>query len=385
MPLRPSAPAATAPARPLGVARATIGVAALLKAGVVGPILLGLAEPGAIRLPFPGLPPLPAAAVPGILAVWIGAAATLALGWRTRASAGLLCLTLVTVLLGDQQLYSNHLYLLATLVGLLGLADAGAAVSLDARRSGIRERVPGWPVALLKLQVTIVYGFAALAKLNLVFLSGAVMNAYLGRGAPLGFPEALRTVGVMAPLSLAAIGVECFLALAVWSRRWRPAMFVTGLAFHAAIVLGMPSTGELVVFSLAMFALYLLFLDAEPGGRTVVWDDRCGFCSTWARWIRRLDWLRLHRFVASSGGSLPHGIAREDADRALQLVEEGGDRAEGYEAVARVLERLPATFLWAPILRCPWARGPGDRAYRRFAARRSCRIREAGRRPRGGG
>lgn len=369
MPLR------TTGSRPVAVARIVVGAAVLLKAGVLVPTLLALRDPAVLRVPMASwLPALPADAVPAVIGVWLVSGTAFLLGWRTRLAGGVLAAVVLITLLGDQQLYSNHLYLAVTLTALLTLADAGAALSLDARRRGARPRVTAWPVTLLKLQVTIVYGFAALAKLNLVYISGAVLNTQLGWGSLVAVPDALRRWEVMSVLALVSILAEAFLALALWSERWRPVGFGLGLAFHAAIVLGMDPTGELIVFSALMFALYLLFLDAPVHGRVVVWDDACSFCGAWVRGIRRLDWLRAHRFVgASTLDVLPSGITRAEADEALQLVGPEG-RAAGFDAVRTAMEALPISFLWAPYLRNRLIRGLGARAYRAVASRRRCGV-----------
>lgn len=367
----------TTSARPLAVARIAVGAGLLVKLAVLLPVLLRLGDPTLLRIPMASwLPVLPGEAVPTLVALWIAGAVGLMVGWRTRLSGAVLAAVLLTTLLGDQQLYSNHLYLGFTLAALLTVADSGAALSLDARRRGARQEVAAWPVTLLKLQVTLVYGFAGLAKINLVYVSGAVLNAQLGWGSLLPFPEALRRWEVLAPLALLSILTELFLAGALWTRRWRPVGLSLGLAFHVAIIVGMDPTGELIVFAVLMFSLYLLFLDAEARSRTVLWDDACSFCGSTVRALRRLDWLRVHRFVGTSAFEvLPGGVTRAEVDEAVQLLGPGG-RASGFDAVRLILERLPVSFLWAPYLRNRWIRRLGDRAYRMVAARRRCGLRD---------
>lgn len=252
----------TVGSRRLGIARIGIGAATLLKLAVLAPMLLALRDPGLLRVPMASwLPPLPGDLVPLVIGIWLVSGVLFTMGWRTRVSGILLSCALLTTLLGDQQLYSNHLYLALTLTALLTVGDAGAALSADARRRGERPRVPAWPVLLLRAQVTIVYGFAAIAKLNLAFVSGAVLNAQLGWGSILPFPDALRRWEVLSFLALLSILIEAFLALALWFRRTRRAGIIVGVAFHTAIVLGMDPTAELIVFSILMSSLYVLHLD----------------------------------------------------------------------------------------------------------------------------
>jgi hypothetical protein len=245
----------------LGMARVLVGIAALVKASIVIPVLSELSDPTAIRLPLASwIPALSHVFIPVVVGVWLVAAIAFLVGWQTVWAGSALLAALATVLVGDQQLYSNHLYLLATVVGLLTLAGAGRELSLDARGADKPSRSPGCAVVLLKLQVSIVYGFTALAKVNLTFLSGAVLGAVLGRNSLLPFPDAARTFTVMASLSWGAILVEMFLAAAFWSQRWRPVAVVAGVLFHLSIVLFVGPVLELVVFALIMFALYLIHL-----------------------------------------------------------------------------------------------------------------------------
>jgi predicted DCC family thiol-disulfide oxidoreductase YuxK len=367
----------TAPARPLALARIVLAAVALAKAADLGPVLLRLADGEVLRLPYGPWSPDPSPALArALVAVWAGAGAAFLVGWRTRWAGALLVAAMALVLAVDAHLYSNHFYLAILLCLLLTVADSGAALSVDARRDGEREVVPGWPVTLLKLQLSIVYGYAVLAKLNAYYLSGTVLLVHWTRQGPYALPGPMRSFQVLAALSLLALLAEALLAVGLWSRRTRHPTLVVGLALHLAIIPTMGSTGQLTLFAAMMFAVYLLFLDAAPGSRLVVWDDHCAFCRDWVRSFRRLDWLRVHRFEGSSDPTVLAGaaIAREEADAALQLVTTTGTRLSGFDAVRSILEHLPASFLWAPVLRLPPVRWLGDRAYRRVAARRACEV-----------
>ncbi|HWR52492.1 MAG TPA: DCC1-like thiol-disulfide oxidoreductase family protein [Bryobacteraceae bacterium] len=108
-------------------------------------------------------------------------------------------------------------------------------------------------------------------------------------------------------------------------------------------------------------------------GRIVVWDDGCAFCRAWVERARRLDWLRAHEFI---GASEPEaydgtGLTREQTAEAMQLVWPGG-RASGFDAVRRILLRLPLTALPALLLWLPPVIWLGPMMYRRVAARRHC-------------
>lgn len=366
--------AAPAQARALAIARMGVSVAILLELRASADSLLRLADPAYIRTPYvEWAPGLSEPMAWGLIGLWLASVVAFGIGWRTRVAGTVLTLTLAAVLLADQQLYSNHLYLMVLVTGLLTAGDAGAALSVDAIRDGERSPGAGWPRTLLRAQVSIVYGFAALSKVNLTYLSGSVVASYLRREGPLAVPAEWRTVEPMMVLAILAICLEGFVAIGLWLPRWRAAAIVAGLLLHVGITAWLSPTYQIAVFSLLMLPLFVLFLDTTPE-RVVVWDDGCGFCAGWVRWFRRLDWLRVLRFVPRSelaGAGLP--VGEDDAARALQLI--GPRRVRtGFSAVVGIAELLPVSFLWAPVFRVPGIRAIGDSVYARVAARRACAV-----------
>lgn len=245
------------PAAPLGMARIATGLAALAKLLIVGPDLLALSLPGTVRLPWiDGF--APAVAMPYVvIAAWTASAVAFTAGFRTRAAGIVLCITAALTLASDHQLYSNHLYLLILLAGLLVLSDAGADRSIDAGwRSG--RTVSGLGPQLLRIQVTIVYGYAALWKINLQFLSGAVLGIYLREGF-VALPVFADDPVMLAWLAIMTVLMEFFVAFGLWSARLRPLAAAVGIALHIAFVLFISIWGDLVVFGLLMVGTYPLF------------------------------------------------------------------------------------------------------------------------------
>lgn len=365
-----------APARPLALARIGASIAILAELPNSAETLLRLANPAVIHAPYLSWTPRMTEPMAWLLiGLWLIGGILLLVGWHTRLGGMLLVAGLAGSLFSDQQVYSNHLYLMMPVAALLTVADSGAAISLDAVRKGGRDWVPGWPVFLLCAQICFVYGFAALAKLNPDFISGSVVASYLRRDGLLAIPSAWRSLEPMLVLSLLAILSEAFLALALWTPRWRPAAMVVGLGLHVFIAGWLSPTVSLIVFSLLMLPLYLVFLDAAPQARTVVWDDGCGFCATWVSWFRRLDWMHALRFIPRSElaqADLP--VSEDAAARALQVVLPTGAVRGGFAAVTRVAEVLPVSYLWAPILRLPPIAMVGEAVYRRVAERRRCEL-----------
>lgn len=249
--------------RPLATTRILLAAAALLKSAHLAFLMPALAEPGAIRLPHPWspLPELGPMLAWGVVAVAGVAALALALGQHSRTAAVTLAGALAVALAADRQLYSNHLWLLICLSALLALTDCGAARSLDSRRRGSIEPVQAWPVRLLQIQLSVVYAFAAVTKLNPDYLSGRVLGAYLRPAfADLG-------AGPLAALAVASVSVEAFLAVALWLPPLRRFAFALGIGFHLAILLSIESALPLTVFGLVSVAVYPLFSAApRPAG-----------------------------------------------------------------------------------------------------------------------
>jgi predicted DCC family thiol-disulfide oxidoreductase YuxK len=364
--------------RPLGVTRAGVGLAALIMTVELGGYLSALASPNALRLPQVQAIATPVlAAWPLVLALWALAAVAFAIGlWTSLAGTALVVLA-VAFFLADSQLYSNHLYLLTLVVAVLTLAGAGPGFSVDAHGRDLDglEPVPAWGPFLVKFQVTVLYAFSALAKLNGSYLSGSVMASYLRADGPLAIPEGWRSFQAMFVLSIVAVAVEGLLAVGLWIPKWRRNAFVAGLFLHLGILLTFQPTLPFVAFGVLSLSLYVPFLDAAPASRLVIWDASCGFCSGWVRWWRRLDWLGALSFAPMDqpGVLEAHGISEQAAAEALHVLGPNEIR-RGFGAVRAVAEVLPVSFLWAPLLSLPPIQWLGERAYRAVARRRSCAV-----------
>ena len=244
-----------ADARLLAYARILVGVSAVAAAFELWRLLPRVLDPLVIQLPYAlAVPRLPKAALPIFIGVWLLVALAFTSGFKTRLAGALLTAMSWYTLLLDQQTYSNHFYLLCLLMLLVTLADSGAALSIDALTRGTRKTVAGWPVMLLKLQASIVYGFSALAKLTPQYLSGDVLAATMKQPGWL-----MQTSGVSL-LAVSAIVVELFIAFGLWSSRLRVAAVIAGVALHVFIFATLDSSRlSLGMFALEMFALYPLF------------------------------------------------------------------------------------------------------------------------------
>lgn len=352
-------------ARPVGLTRIIVGIAALIRGIVAWDILTRFRTPLTVQMPVVDWLPSPSSfAALAIVAVWIAAAAAFTFGWHTMVSGPALAAAIAAYLFLDHQTYSNHLYLMLLLVILLFVANSGAALSIEHSN----RQVATWPITLIKVQISIVYLFTAITKLNSDFLTGRVL-AGTARDGVVDLPEFIRTPRLLAIMAVAVVATELYLAIFLWRPAFRPAAIVLGFGLHVAIPLLLTPFAELAVFSLLMFATYPLFLDSAP--LRVIWDDDCDSCRTWIALFRRVDSLGLIESVRKHDPTNP--IPHSDIERSMHTVSHTGQRSS-FAAVTEVLERLVPTLWVAPILRLPGARHLGERWYRWQAARRTCRV-----------
>jgi hypothetical protein len=233
------------PARSVVILRVVIGLVSILRGIEEWRVMRLVFRPDIVRFPmFEFLPVIGARAATGFLVAWMLAACAFTIGAQVRLSGLVLAATMGTTLFIDQQLYFSHLYLLTLIVLLVALANP----------ENRAETVIYWPVLLLKLQLSIVYIFAAVSKMNSQYLSGFMLAANFRKS--LVFPPAL-----LSAFAAASIFVEVFLAFALWSRRWRKPAVVIGVGFHAVMVFSLapPVMAQLALFAVECIALYQLF------------------------------------------------------------------------------------------------------------------------------
>jgi Vitamin K-dependent gamma-carboxylase len=272
-------------ARPVAIVRTLVGLAAVgfaLEAWVkIGRVLL----PQVVDMPYVvWYPSLSIATLPLFIGLWLCAALAFVFGLGTRLCGAILTLSMAYTLFFDQQLYSNHLYLAMLVMLLLTIAESGARFSLDACRSGGRDLILEWPLLLLKIQISIVYFYAALLKVNSHYLSGAILASFWPFNQLAALPGGW--LAVLPILAVASILTELFLAFALWVPRLRLLALGVGIGFHMLIIWiggaqpGVPDI-PFAIFALVTVAPYALFFefpvrhsaspeysDADQRGRT---------------------------------------------------------------------------------------------------------------------
>lgn len=238
------------PARPIRFIQRVIGAVCLLRVIEEYRVMSRVLNPQSIRFPIiEGLPVLTQGQAAIVLSLWLGAALAFTIGWKTRISGLVLAAVMGYTLVIDQQLYASNLYLLCLIVLLLTLAEVG--------RPAESNFVWRWPILLLQIQLSIVYFFAAVTKVNSVYLKGYMLESNLRKG----FPAAVFMPRMLTTIAVVSIVIELFLAGAFWVRRLKKSAVLVGVLFHITMVLTLTPlvATQLIVFGVACLSIYPLF------------------------------------------------------------------------------------------------------------------------------
>lgn len=238
--------------RPVALARIGLGLAGLINTVELYVVLGGIAGGRLARPFFHWVPPVTPDAALLLMAIGVTATVAIITGVGTSAGAAVYSVTTATALLWDQQTYSSHQVLLLLLTTYLVFARSDRAYSL-ARRTGPRPGVPWWPQLLMMTQLSALYFFAGVSKINHEFLSGGPLSGWVR----FSLPE-----WVVAPMAMATIVTEVLvLAIGLWVPRVRVLAVAAGVCLHLSIVIMLAgNTVALIAFALACVPVYLLFL-----------------------------------------------------------------------------------------------------------------------------
>ncbi|MCB9758855.1 MAG: HTTM domain-containing protein [Alphaproteobacteria bacterium] len=204
----------------------------------------------------------------------------IAFGVAVRSSLTLLTLAFGYTYFTSQLNSYQHHYL----VFMLLLICTGA-VWLE--RSSGREALPSWSLQLMRAQLSVMYGWAAVAKLDGLWISGETLSLQITPAwakewiASAGQALGVETLSVYAAMSVVVIAVELLLAVGWMTPRMWWLICLIGVPFHLSI--------ELLEFKIGRFSFFMVMLYALvlPDGLIAALDrlrDRVS-----AAWPRVLD------------------------------------------------------------------------------------------------
>lgn len=224
-----------------------------------------------MHFPYPGfdwVQPLPGAAMYWVFALMGLFAAGMALGAWYRLSAVGFFLLYAYVFLLDITRYVNHYYLMGIAALFLALAPAAEEFSIDARRSRRQPptgTVPAWTSIAPAIQLSIVYFYAGVAKLNGDWLRGQPLRIWFSeRGHTPILGGLLGTSH--APLLFSYGGAFfdiCIVPLLLY-KKTRKAALIAAVSFHALNSLIFPEIGLFPWFMLAATAAFFPLRDLVP-------------------------------------------------------------------------------------------------------------------------
>lgn len=311
---------------------------------------------GPFALPWPwleGMPPPPLWVHHTLETAMLLLAVCFMLGVAARLTGPLLAAGWLFFIGLTQLNYHHHLWVLALAIGVVGLSRCDERFSLPAWFRGAAAAPPPprtrLPRRLLQALVVIIYAFTFLAKCNEGWLHGDVLRALHAADMIKG-PFAPLVVDLLGfrLLSWFTLFAESSIPLALCVPRLRGAAIALGLALHLGIDAMMP----VYTFSYTMLTLYIAFVEPAAGRVVVLIDSRRPLHNQARRAVMLFDWLRRFTWLDARDPVVPQTVAQEATDAPVMLaIEPDGTRLRGPGAVHAVARRLPATFLFAPLLR----------------------------------
>ncbi|QJX46017.1 HTTM domain-containing protein [Hymenobacter taeanensis] len=205
---------------------------------------------------FDWLPQWPSAVGLGLHFGAVATGIAVAVGWRYRLNAFLLTVCYTLLFLAEQTRYINHLYLYCLIAAWLWLLPAHRACSVDVRQGRVSPAftVPAWVRYVFIFQLSLVYFYAGIAKLNPDWLLARPLSVWMAPKAV--YPVLGPVLGHwLTPwvMSYAGLAFDLLAApLLLWSRtrRW---MFAAAVLFHLSNV---------IIFGLGTFPWFSLMMTA---------------------------------------------------------------------------------------------------------------------------
>jgi len=331
------------------------------------------------------------ASVLTLFTLFLASAVTMTLGLYTRASAGLVYLSLLAFQNRNPHIISSADQLMRLCVLWVVFSESGAAMSLDRLRRIARGRESGPPAPrsplgqrLVQCQLAVVYFstvFWKLFKSSEAWLDGTALYyaVRLERLQRFSLPSFLDQMWFYQLMSVGTLVIESALWSFIWLPRYRYPVLLSGVALH----LGIEYLMNIPLFSTAILTMYVTFISpahltrlmkavrrliARVAGAAVpVWyDGDCELCLRCARIIRALDLfgrIRVVNFRQPGTRARWQGVDHQRAEGELLVRTTRGRWYGGFLAFRWMAWRLPLGWGIAPWLYVPGIAWLGQRVY----------------------
>ena len=332
----------------LGVIRIAMGLMLFVQALEAARTLLDQGYFGDVfHLPF-----IPEAWVPsrpvyvGLVAARVLLAVLVTIGHRARGALFASALLGLHALLCDRLSYHHNRYALLCFAFLLAFTPCDRALSITPNFPD--QTGPRWAVRLAQVQVALIYLASAGSKLlDPDWRDGHVIldrfarygGEAIARGIPPRVVEAFSQPLVTSALAKLAMSTELFLAVALFSRRWRVFALWWGLMFHLTIEV----TSKVELFTWLTLTSYAFFVTPDLRARKFFFDPSRPRGKWIARAVMGLDWFARFEMRPWAPDHLRKG-------HAIVVVRRDGSRATGIRALTMVARCTPLLFpLWVPL------------------------------------
>jgi len=246
-----------------------------------------------------------------------------------------------------------------------------------------REEIDRIVASLLICQVSVLYFFAALWKINFDYFSGMQMLEHLR--SFLIFPnEEQPSFVYLLMLSAGGIAIELLLASQLLLKG-KILEFVqsVGFIFHLLLIFmigeDLRTSFQIFIFSCAAIAIYPLFNrnNWNETNYIVFWDSSCSFCSKSVNIFKKLDLTQNFNYVSNTEvfnyPKVPfqHNLIDET------IVVWDPDSNRFWIKSKAVMFILTGSYLFwflKPALRIPYVYRFTDKLYDQVAQKRSCNI-----------
>ncbi len=181
-------------------------------------------------------------------------------GFKYRFACIAMFFSATSIFLMEKTLYINHVYLYCILFSVFAFLPANRAFSIDAHQNPQLKssEIPAWTVYCIIFQLSIVYIYAGIAKLNIDWLHAQPMQIWLAAKKDHPIPYLGILLAHKYHAFLVAYGGIVFDLLVVPLMLWkktRKVTFILAIFFHAinAVTFGI---GTFPWFSIAATALF---------------------------------------------------------------------------------------------------------------------------------
>ena len=171
----------------------------------------------------------------GLMACLLVSAAGLTLGLRYRFCAVIFAFGFTWLFLIDQAKYLNHFYLICLLAFITVFLPANRRLAFDClRKSTLRSDIaPAWTLWLLRAQMSIVYFYGGLAKLNADWLRGEPVRGWLHEQAAQSSLGAwVGSEWMVGVISYGGLLFDLLIVPFLLWRKTRMIAFTVALGFH---------------------------------------------------------------------------------------------------------------------------------------------------------